>query len=276
MSDHGFRSTDKLLNLKEVLQQFGFLRTNTYATARLTNRARLRRWLGPIRHWIPQSKKSPHKLGSVAEMGDIDWSNTRAYIRTAASQGIVINMKGREPHGIVAPGPESEALLQEIETRLLSLRDPETGEVVIKEVARGSELYQGDYTDNASDLLVIPADGYCQTEAEKGPHLMPLRMNTGIHSLDGIFVANGPGINQKATITGATLMDIAPTILYLSDVAIPRSMDGHVLDIFSNHCLTQQPPRYVELDSELEKQSYDYTEEEEQQLEEHLRSLGYL
>lgn len=49
------------------------------------------------------------------------------------------------------------------------------------------------------------------------------------HSPYGIFCMSGPGIKKDERIHGATLLDVAPTILSLFGLPAAQDMDGHVL-----------------------------------------------
>lgn len=49
------------------------------------------------------------------------------------------------------------------------------------------------------------------------------------HRAQGILVANGPGIQADATVEGATLLDIAPTVLALFGLPAGEDMEGRVL-----------------------------------------------
>ncbi len=49
------------------------------------------------------------------------------------------------------------------------------------------------------------------------------------HRLHGILAINGPNIKKDQRVYGASLLDIAPTILGLFGCAIPKDMDGHAL-----------------------------------------------
>jgi len=276
VSDHGFRSTHKLLDLKDILNQLGFLKMHKHLTVEQSIRARLHKLIRPVRHWLPRRRRDPRNLGDLALMGDLDWLTTRTYITSRASHGVWINLAGREPHGIVAPGAEYEALLSEVQTKLLALRDPINGLPVINQVMRTSELYHGPMLGHGPDLLVVPGAGLGACSGERGPNLAPLRNWMGSHDLDGTFVASGRDIQRGETISGASIMDIAPTILYLADVPIPTNVDGQVLNLFSDDRLTEHPPIYDQVHTVQQEGDYAYTSEEERLVEEQLRSLGYL
>ena len=58
-------------------------------------------------------------------LDQVDWSRTRAY--ALGLNGLYVNLQGREREGVVAPGDQYEALLDELEAELLAMRDPHTG-----------------------------------------------------------------------------------------------------------------------------------------------------
>ena len=49
------------------------------------------------------------------------------------------------------------------------------------------------------------------------------------HRPQGIFVLKGPGIRSDARIEGATLLDIAPTVLTLLGLPVGEDMEGKVI-----------------------------------------------
>lgn len=89
---------------------------------------------------------------------NIDWSSTRA--RAMGSGHVYVNLRGRDPHGIVSPGEEYEALLAQLTSGLEALTDPISGGRVVSRVRRGSELYAGPFADRAPDLVVSFSPGY--------------------------------------------------------------------------------------------------------------------
>ena len=82
--------------------------------------------------------------GDASEpFADVDWSRTRAY--GLGLNGLYLNIRGREREGIVEPGAQADALLQEIRQKLLEVRDPKDGSQVITRIDLASEVYQGPY-----------------------------------------------------------------------------------------------------------------------------------
>jgi predicted AlkP superfamily phosphohydrolase/phosphomutase len=100
--------------------------------------------------------------------------------------------------------------------------------------------------------------------------------NQGLHSPDGVFIAAGEGIREHAEYTGASLLDIAPTILHRLSAPVPIAMDGKVLaPIYEADWLRANPPRYAELNIEGQVGPGVSREATEDVLE-RLKALGYI
>jgi hypothetical protein len=83
--------------------------------------------------------------------------------------------------------------------------------------------------------IVILVSGYGMEPATLGDRLLALASGRGAiggtheRAPDGYFLAVGPGIRPGATLQGASVLDVAPTILYLMGMPVARDMDGRVL-----------------------------------------------
>jgi hypothetical protein len=102
-----------------------------------------------------------------------------------------------------------------------------------------------------------------------------IRGDSGCHRREGIFIAHGPGLQRGHTIDGADILDLAPTIMHLLGESVPRIMDGRVLqEVFSNPTEVSYLEQAADQAAPTDSQSL--SQDEEAQLEERLRSLGYL
>ena len=94
------------------------------------------------------------------------------------------------------------------------------------------------------------------------------------------MLAYGPAIRNGTEMTDAEIIDLAPTILHLLGLPIPDDMDGKVLtEMLTAAYQASHPLRHVEAPSETrsgEDQSGGYSAEEAAEIEERLKSLGYL
>jgi predicted AlkP superfamily phosphohydrolase/phosphomutase len=122
------------------------------------------------------------------------------------------------------------------------------------EIFLPENIYTGELTSLAPDILFI-LDGLTTsinrrfTKLHKGFFIKdsPPSNHTGEHRMNGIFLASGPDFKSGSKIDGATLFDIAPTILHMFDVPIPNDMDGRILtEIFSDDSeIAQRTPIVV-------------------------------
>jgi predicted AlkP superfamily phosphohydrolase/phosphomutase len=98
----------------------------------------------------------------------------------------------------------------------------------------------------------------------------------GGHAANGIFIAAGEGIRRGAALRGATVLDVAPTLLYLLGASIPFDMDGKLLvQMLEPEALSARAPVYREIDTRLAPSEAPEVEASEEILEE-LRALGYV
>src|SRR5690606_24959890 len=170
------------------------------------------------------------------------------------------------------------ALLDKLSDFLLADRDAANGRPIIANVYRGQDIYHGPLSGRAADLIIEYTNFYDPQQAQPAPNPHV----EGGHTPDGILLAHGPQIATAPAISGATLMDLAPTVLYLLDQPIPPDMDGRALTelIQPNH-LAQHPPRPAATPARLDEgemlpEPAGYRPEEEAEIEDQLRQLGYI
>jgi len=156
--------------------------------------------------------------------GTIDWSRTVAFCPWTEQQGLRLNVKGREPSGIVS-ADAYEGLREEIRLALLGATEPQSGQRVVDRVWRREEIYQGPFFDRMPDLVFALSPGFAASQAQQRLW-SATGWASGDHSLDGILVAWGPGV-VAGPVTGAELIGVAPTALYwLGSRCPPRWMEG--------------------------------------------------
>ena len=160
----------------------------------------------------------------------VDWDKTKAF--TLGLTGIFINRKGREAKGIVEPGAELDGLVREIAGKLEALEDPKTGKPAIMEAFITKELHSGPYADLAPEILVGYQRGYrhswdCATGAvSKETFTDNTKSWSGDHCVDPRLVPGVFWCNREINTQKPSILDIAPTVLDLFGVAIPKYMQG--------------------------------------------------
>ena len=106
-------------------------------------------------------------------------------------------------------------------------------------------------------------------------HGMVTADNAGYHASYGVFIASGPSV-RHAELRGATVLDIAPTILQLFGVPIPFEMDGKVLvQAFEPEWFAAHVPRYLDVETAKAEENTPLTEDTDEVIE-RLKSIGYL
>ena len=59
--------------------------------------------------------------------------------------------------------------------------------------------------------------------------MKPAHRISGTHRDEGIFLARGPAIRAGVVVDSPSLLDIAPTILHLAGIPVPRDFEGGVI-----------------------------------------------
>jgi len=163
----------------------------------------------------------------------VDWDKTKAF--SLGLTGIFINRKGRESNGIVEEGEELRNLKQELIEKLRGLIDKELGEIAIRRVVDTESEYSGPYTYDAPDILIGYNAGYRNSWACATGRVVEkvFEDNTkhwsGDHSVDSEIVPAVLFVNRKINTKTPDIRDIAPTVLRLFGVDIPKYMKGRPL-----------------------------------------------
>jgi len=282
MSDHGFGPIHYGVSINNWLVDEGFLVLKKDLSTRFRRRLfrmgvnysnlfRLIKALGLMKHAAKQAYSKKSRLSAFVNkffltVNDIDWKRTTAYCMGNGGQ-LYINLKGREPLGIVEAGKEYHGLVEKVIRRLGKLKDPNNGEVMFDEAYRKKDVFPAaGETDIVPDIVFFNRNMRYSINRffEFGSkHLLsPHPMWNGTHTHDGIFLANEPGqVRKGERIENATIQDITPTILHMMNAPLSRDMDGKILmDIF-------------EKDSKFKKSKTEYTDMEKERIQEMIGTL---
>jgi predicted AlkP superfamily phosphohydrolase/phosphomutase len=213
VSDHGFHSWRKAVNLNTWLVQQGYMVLQAQGGRE------------------PGEKKLDDLFGGGEFWENVDWTRTRAYAMGLGQ--IYFNLRGREARGIVSPGAEAKQLADELSGRLLTMTDPEDGARIVRSVYKRDDVYSGEFIQNASELQVGMEDGYrvsWQTTLGGSPQgiVYPnMKKWSGDHggfdfaTTAGVLIANKPLAADTPSI-----VDIAPTVLKFFGLQVPAEIDG--------------------------------------------------
>ena len=154
----------------------------------------------------------------------IDWSKTKAVPQRTCY--VYINLKGRDPDGIVEPGEEYEAVCDEVIKALYDYTDAETGRKAITLALRRKDArVLGLYGEMMGDVVYAMDPGFGH---QHGPYLPTAEW--GVGSQKGLFIMCGPGVKKGEVLERTiSLTDITPTICYLADLPVPRDCEGGII-----------------------------------------------
>jgi predicted AlkP superfamily phosphohydrolase/phosphomutase len=215
MSDHGFHSFRREVNLNTWLVENGYM------------------------SFKGQAGESHKTLADLFGRGryfeGVDWTKTKAY---AVGLGqIYFNLRGREGQGVVSSGAEYMSLQQEMRTKLLALIDPKDGQPVFRDVYKRDDIYHGEYLANGPDLQAGFNDGYrvgwqdtlggiaAAVIEDNKQKWSVYHCATATEISGGVLFINRPLARESAP----NIMDLAPTILTLLGVPVPAGLDGKPL-----------------------------------------------
>jgi len=246
ISDHGFSSYKKQININQFLFEKGLLkRQKKEVDLSVLEEGEAR----SLRHCILKSfsnilakigitqetviTKLPKQLVQVLRKilpaklrreilkeskYSIDFKESLAYSLTGFEMGIRINKDLVKDY---------EKFREELIKSLSNIRDLETGEEVFEWVKKKEEVYDGEYLDDAPDIIYKPKEGYYPTSSF-GTDVIE-RNDLWGHDFNGIFIAWGKHFKNINIPREVSLYDIAPTVLAIFGIKPPEYMDGNPL-----------------------------------------------
>jgi len=187
-----------------------------------------------INEWLIEKgylvlKRYPDKVTDLDKC-EVDWSKTKAWGWGGYYARIFLNVKGREPNGVIAR-EEYESFRDNLAKEIMSIKGP-NGEHFNTKVFKPETLYKQCIGDKP-DLMVYFDDLYWRSAGTIGHRSLYLSENdTGpddsVHWYDGVFIfyskKNNNGNSKGLNLGRISIYDIAPTILAV--MGVKQANDG--------------------------------------------------
>ena len=159
-----------------------------------------------------------------SETGRVIWEKTRAVPQRACF--VYVNVKGRDPDGIVEPGEEYEDVRDRIIEAFYDYVEPVTGKRPFSLVLKNEDArVLGLYGPRAGDIVYAL---HTEFGHEHGQGLSTARWGRG--SLESVILLAGPGIKKDFCHEGMTgIQDVVPTLCYMADIPFPRGCEGAII-----------------------------------------------
>ncbi len=250
VSDHGFGLAEKYVYVNNFLYNKGYIKTTTNPSVNINTLINFvfEKLSKILFHLFPIQKIVRTSFGrklilSSGSSGNIDFSKTIAFYFSVCSRGIRINLKDKYKNGFVNK-KNYEKIRKEIIKVLKDMKDPETGEKIVKNIYTFEEIYGKNAENDPLDIIFDFYEKYSAQELLQPPmesnifksHKNSLEVFSkpgfydwiGDHRPNGILFMYGNKIKSKKKID-ANVIDIVPTALTLMNSTIPSNINGKVI-----------------------------------------------
>lgn len=185
-------------------------------------------WL--VREGLLVLKSYPAEVTPFSKL-DVDWEKTKVWSEGGYYARVFMNVKGREPQGVIEPALY-DVFRDQIKAKFESTTNKE-GKPLGTLVFKPEQIYHT-VKNVAPDLIVHFGALYWRSIGGVGyPTIHVLENDTGPddcnHAQFGSFILAASNSPLQGEVTGARLLDIAPTLLDLGGYDIPPSMQGRSL-----------------------------------------------
>lgn len=210
------------------------------------------RWRTVLSNRMPTAVQE--RLLSDSLRTTTDWSRTTVFSLPTNYYGFLrVNLRGREPHGIVEPGRDYETLLAQVEADLRALVDPVTNEPAVQSVTRSQGVLCDGPPAELPDLFVdwqpVPHERSVLLHPRARVEQKRPRYNRdSFHTNIGFVAAAGPAIDTRGQIEPLDILDLAPTWLTLMGEPVPGHLTGRPVDTLSGYPRPAPPMHAVRAD----------------------------
>jgi predicted AlkP superfamily phosphohydrolase/phosphomutase len=245
----------------EILVKLGLAAPRGQPTAATSGSWRRRLVAGRAarRAYRAVAQRLPHKVREallpfyrVMTGGPAPWDWTRTQVFRLPSVGnsyLRVNLAGREPAGIVAPGEQYNALLSQIETQFRALFHLSTGDSVVEDVYFPADHFQGPKSNELPDVAIVwnsrrPINAVT-SDALGIVSGQQLVQRSGNHRPEGFALFRGPSFAASVRTAQGDARQIAPAILGIFGIEAPRHYDLPAPEWLLHHKSALQQPLHI-------------------------------
>lgn len=253
MSDHGFKAYKKTFYFNKWLEKEGFLHTKRGAgqfKVNVTRRAKesakvkeqkkkikLGQGLFNVLSKFPALEKLAKKfykkfvkkylpVNLNVDIG-IDFEKTLAcFPKGSYVTNVYLNYEKKYKNGAIKTEEEYLKIRADLKRKIEAIRDPKNKPVIAKVLTK-EEVYGKNAPLEAPDLFFELGDYWLDGHFGSGK-LFDNDQVSNKHEKDGIFLGYGPDI-KKGELPRKYIADIAPTVLHMMNIPIPKDMDGELI-----------------------------------------------
>lgn len=191
-----------------------------------------------VRMGMSTPKLKNTRFAPYVPMMTLDMTRSRAFCLPTDLQGYIrINLRGREPNGVVLEG-EYDAACQELEAEFLALRHRDNGAPVVSDVVRVRDLFKGTFSEELPDLSVIWNTDHIVKEVvsprcgltQRAPDLSA---GGGNHRGVGFMLLHGLNVSGGRFV--GNVFDFGPTISRFLDEPLRAEWDGKALPVLRKY-----------------------------------------
>jgi predicted AlkP superfamily phosphohydrolase/phosphomutase len=202
-------------------------------------------WL--VREGLLVLNEQPKSVTAFDKL-NVNWARTKVWSEGGYYARVFFNVKGREPEGAIDPA-DYESFRDEMKARLEATTDQQ-GRPLGTLVFKPNEIYRN-VRNVAPDLIAHFGALYWRSIGGVGYGRLHIQENdTGPddcnHAQFGAFILAASNSPLQGEVTGARLLDVAPTLLELGGYDLPSSMQGRSLVAG----VSRQPPSATSADGE--------------------------
>ncbi len=224
-----YKKIDRLIGIliNEIPESSELVMLSDHGFTTLKKEVFINKWLFDQKYLAFNSTKSPDSLHEI---------HPKSYAYSLIPGRIYLNLKGREKTGSILPGLEYEKKREELRQHMLEITDPDTGEIVIKDVLTREQAFKSTNLSNineqyniddpyyfAPDLIAVNNDGYDFKGNLWMNKLMIKGPIVGTHTFDDAFLyVRGKNLSKREF----SIIDVMPTILDLMNIDHPKDLDG--------------------------------------------------